>query len=76
MEILGHIHNGVVVFDQDPGLPEGAVVTVLVPRRGNELSASATPQLIFPLVPGKYPGSVELTNDRIAEILDEEDASA
>jgi hypothetical protein len=75
MEIPGRVHNGVVVLEGGPALPEGTKVTVscdLAPvspqRRGKK-------PVEFPLVRSKHPGSLHLTGQRIAEILDEEDAS-
>jgi hypothetical protein len=39
MEILGHVHNGVIVLDGNPTLPEGTVVSVLYPRRAEAIAA-------------------------------------
>ena len=76
MGILGHVQNGVVVFDCPTALPEGAAVTVLL-RAGPVIRvAKNQKQVEFPLVPSSAPGSVHLTNEMIAEILDEEDASS
>lgn len=71
MEIPGRIHNGVVVLEGALTLPEGAAVTV------RYMPPAATPgkRVSFPLVHSAQPGSVRLTNERIAEILDEEDAA-
>jgi hypothetical protein len=76
MEIRGHIHNGVVVLDHDPGLPEGTAVVVSCPARRPEQSGLPEKRhVVLPLVRTGEPGTVHLTNERIAEILDEEDAS-
>ena len=75
MEILGHVHNGVVVLDGNPKLPEGAVVTVLDPAAPSPPPAVERKRVPFPLVRSTQPGSVLLTNERIAEILDDEDAA-
>jgi hypothetical protein len=75
MEIPGHVRNGVVVLDGKSKLPEGASVTVSYP-------ASAAPppaqrkRVSFPLVRSANPGSVHLSNERIAEILNDEDAAS
>jgi hypothetical protein len=75
MEILGHVRNGVIVLDGHPNLPEGAVVTVSYPALPSEPPAVGRKRVSFPLVRSTQPGSVHLTNERIAEILDEEDAA-
>jgi hypothetical protein len=75
MEITGYVHNGVIVLEDGVSLPEGAGVTVVY----SELSARPQPagqtRVSFPLVRSAQPGSVDLTDDRIAEILDDEDAA-
>ena len=76
MEILGRVQNGVVVFDGPMSLPEGAAVTVLFRTRPVIRVAKKQKQVEFPLVPSSAPGSVHLTNEMIADILDEEDASS
>jgi hypothetical protein len=75
MEILGHVCNGVIVLDGNPNLPEGATVTVLYPGVPSAPPAVERKRVSFPLVRSTQPGSVHLTNERIAEILDEEDAA-
>jgi hypothetical protein len=73
MEISGHVQNGVVVFDGRVTLPEGAAVTVRLRSTPVIRVAKHQKRVEFPLVPSSAPGSIELTNERIAEILDEED---
>jgi hypothetical protein len=73
METFGHIENGVVVLDSGSTLPEGTRVFVS--------PVPAEPVILIrpgelPVVLGGEPGSVNLTNERIAEILDEEDLAA
>lgn len=74
MNISGRVHNGVIIPDEKLPLPEGAVVVISY--------LAATPKAVakqlvqFPLVVTGKPGSVNLTNQRIAEILDEEDAAS
>lgn len=76
MKFSGHIQNGVVVFDHALALPEGTPVTILV---GVPLvvvrSQENRQRIAFPLVPSAKPGSVNLTNTMIGEILDDEDAA-
>ncbi|MDA1051735.1 MAG: hypothetical protein O3C40_14795 [Planctomycetota bacterium] len=76
MEISGHIQNGVVVLDESVVLPEGAAVTVTL-RTGPVIRVSPVRQPVqLPLVESDAPGTLELTNDRIAEILEAEDIEA
>lgn len=74
MELLGHVRNGVVVLDGNPVLPEGAAVTVSFLIDTPPLAECQRVQL--PLVRTGAPGSLRLTNERMAEILDEEDVAA
>ncbi len=75
MEIPGRVHNGVVILDSGVSLPEGTEVVVSC-RDDLEPEAKAEGKRVeFPLVRSKNPGSVHLTGERIAEILDEEDVS-
>jgi hypothetical protein len=76
MVVAGHVENGVVVLEGGAVLPEGARVVVSElewpdnGRRSDKKSAE------LPLVSGGPPGSIELTNQRVAEILDEDDIAA
>ena len=79
MELLGHIQNGVVVFDGNPSLPEGTPVTVLIPAP----TLPAAPPLPkselvcepgqLPYIRGGLPGQLPLTNESIAQFFEEED---
>jgi hypothetical protein len=72
MEVTGYIHNGVVVFDNGISLPEGMSVVVSIPQV--EKSARKEGKRVeFPLVRSQRPGTLHLTNDQIAEILENED---
>ena len=75
MEIHGRVQNGVVVLDGDVSLPEGADVSVLYPAPSGSKPAVEKRRIRVPLVQTNQPGSVHLTGERIAEILDDEDAS-
>ena len=75
MEIPGTIQNGVVVFDETQSLPEGAKVRVLVGSRPVIRIAKNQRNVEFPLVRSSAPGSVQLTNEMIGQILDDEDAT-
>jgi hypothetical protein len=74
MELQGRVFDGVIVLEGKADLPEGAVVTVTYP--------AVTPgptgpkkRIQVPLVRCKHPLPAPLTNERIGEILDEEDAA-
>jgi hypothetical protein len=76
MVVLGRVHNGVVVLEGDSVLPEGAMVTISYgepPAKQTNFGAS---RIQVPLVHTGRPSSVKLTGERVAEILDEEDAAS
>jgi hypothetical protein len=75
MIIPGRVHNGVVVLEGGSALPEGAAVTVTYPAPPTARPAVAKRRIEVPLVRTDQPGSIQLTGARIAEIMDEEDAS-
>ena len=76
MEISGIVQNGVVVLDGSVLLPEG--VNVVVTYRTSPVIRVAKNQkrVEFPLFPSSEPGTVDLTSERIAEILDDEETEA
>ena len=73
MEISGFVQNGVVVLDNGASLPEGASVTVVYCQPPLASHPTEASRVSFPLVRSPQPGSVNLTSDRIAEILDDEE---
>jgi hypothetical protein len=73
MNVSGRVHNGVIILEGGVTLPEGAVVTVSY--AGTLASNREKRRIQVPLVRSERPGSVSLTGERIAEILNEEDAS-
>ncbi|MEQ1903853.1 MAG: hypothetical protein ABL888_06690 [Pirellulaceae bacterium] len=76
MEIQGIVQNGVIVFDGRVSLPEGAVVVVTY-QATPVIRVSQNPiPVVLPIFDSDEPGTIELTNDRIAEIMDQEDASS
>jgi hypothetical protein len=75
MVIPGRVQNGVVVLEGGSQLPEGAAVTITYPALPTAKPAANKRPIQVPLVRTDQPGSVQLTGARIAEILDEEDAS-
>jgi hypothetical protein len=75
MVIKGRVRNGVVVLESGSGLPEGAEVAVSYPLPVPSAPSSERKRVQFPLIRSAQPGSVQLTNERIAELLDIEDAA-
>ncbi len=75
MVIPGRVHNGVVVLEGEVSLPEGAEVVVSCGRAPSAQPTTPGQRVEFPLVHSEHPGTLNLTNERIAEILDEEDDS-
>lgn len=75
MIIPGRVHNGVVVLQGNAALPEGAAVFVTYPALPKEKPTVEQRRIEVPLVRTGEPGTVELTGERIAEILDNEDAA-
>ncbi|MCC7087071.1 MAG: hypothetical protein IT427_18885 [Pirellulales bacterium] len=73
MELLGRVDHGVVVPQVDANLPEGAMVRIVYEPQ--EPAKKSGYRVKFPLVESDQPGSLHLTNQMIAEILDEDDLS-
>jgi hypothetical protein len=76
MEIRGRVHNGVVVLEGGPSLPEGMMVTVLCPSSPPAGLPRLGERVSLPLVPSDHPGSRRLTAERVAELLEDGDVSA
>ena len=75
MIIPGRVHNGVMVLVGESALREGAAVTVTYPAASKAKPSAQKRRIEFPLVRTDESGSVQLSGGRIAEIMDEEDAS-
>lgn len=73
MNIPGTVHRGKVELDGGYSLPEGARVFVFVAETSPGKSNNPVQ---FPLVRSKHPASLNLSNQRIAELLDDEDMSS
>jgi hypothetical protein len=72
MVINGYIRNGVVVLPSDASLPEGAAVAVVYHGPAQPAGEKPAPaRAPFPLIRSARPSSINLTNERIAELLDE-----
>ncbi len=76
MNIPGRVQNGVVILEGPMTLPEGAAVYVTSQSKPSIRLAKRQTPVILPIF--DYDGSpdIELTNERIGEILDQEDASS
>ena len=75
MKLRGRVHNGFVVLEGGATLPEGTRVTVACDTAPVSQPRRRRKPVQFPLIRSKHPGTLHLTNERIAEILDEEDAA-
>ena len=76
MEIPGRVQNGVVVLQGETKLPEGTPVTVVYPGVRIWRKPGKKTRVKFPLVHSEHPGTLDLTNERIAEILEAEDIAS
>jgi hypothetical protein len=76
MKLPGRVHNGVVILEGKLILPEGARVTVSYEKARIRPAPGQRKRVQLPLIRSKRPGTLNLTNERIAEILQEEDIAA
>jgi hypothetical protein len=76
MEIRGRVQNGVVVMEGEPQLPEGMGVTVSCPDPPPTEPPARHRRVSFPLIRTGRPGSLLLTAERIAELLEDDDVAA
>lgn len=75
METFGHIQNGVVVFD-GPAFPEGTAVTIALRNIEPKSAAASKSRIEFPLVRSRNPGSVNLSCETVAALLEADDIAA
>lgn len=75
MEYLGHVRDGVIVLDRGVALPEGTPVMVSCEIRVQRKPGKRK-RVKLPLIESKHPGSLRLTNKRIAQIFEEEDLAS
>ena len=79
MVIHGRIENGVIVLSEMISLPEGTEVTIMVRddmKPTDSSRALASPAAVrLPIFDSELPADIVLSNERIAEILDHDDAS-
>lgn len=76
MEIPARVQNGVVILEHGAVLPEGMLVTVLCDAVRTWRKPGEKKPVQFPLIHSNNPGTVDLTNERIAEILAAEDVAS
>jgi hypothetical protein len=76
MELPGRVENGVIVLANGCPLPEGTAVTVVCALSPLAKAASEKQRVQLPLVRTGEVGTLDLTNERIAEILDDEDIAS
>jgi hypothetical protein len=69
MVIPGRVQNGVIIPEAGPPLPEGAAVNI---SYSAPAPAAEKPRIEVPLVRTGRPGTVALTGERIAQVLDED----
>ncbi len=70
MTIKGRVQRGVVVLQNGVTLPEGTEVTVSC-EPGLVAKHKQGKRVEFPLVRSKRPGTLQLTSERVAELLDD-----
>lgn len=73
MELRGRVIDGVMVLDGGATLPEGTVVIVSCEPAAKR--AGKKRRVVLPLVKSEHPGSLLLTNECIARLLEEEDVA-
>jgi predicted DNA-binding antitoxin AbrB/MazE fold protein len=76
MVFRGRVENGMIVPEGPISLPEGTEVTIIVRAEPTVHVAPRQKTVVIPLVRSARPGSVDLTSERIAAILGQQDASA
>jgi hypothetical protein len=74
MEVFGRVQNGVVVLEEPAALPNGARVRVT--RATRIRTAAVQRPVALPIFDYDGPPDIDLSNARVAEILDRDDASA
>jgi len=76
MELRGRVHNGVILPEDSGALPEGACVRIVIdlgPRHDEEPRGK---RISLPLVRSEHPGSLRLTGEDLARILEEDDLAS
>jgi hypothetical protein len=76
MEVFGRVQNGVVVLEEPAALPDGARVRVTRATLPRIRTAAVQRPVALPIFDYDGPPDIDLSNARVAEILDRDDASA
>ena len=72
-ELNGYVQNGVIVLTGGQSLHEGTPVTVSYGVDALTPPVQRAKRVVVPLVRSDNPGTLDLNNDRIAEIFEQED---
>ncbi|PYR98492.1 MAG: hypothetical protein DMG15_21640 [Acidobacteria bacterium] len=75
MTVKGRVQNGVIILAEGVTLPEGTEVIVSC-EPGSVTKPNQGKRVEFPLVRSKHPGTLQLTAERVAQLLDEQDVSS
>jgi hypothetical protein len=75
MVIPGRVQDGVIILQGSVSLPEGTTVSVFYPGPAAAGQANPKRRVQLPLVPSEQPGTLNLTSDRVAELLEDDDLS-
>ncbi|MGI8978031.1 MAG: hypothetical protein ACR2FY_02275 [Pirellulaceae bacterium] len=71
MDIDGFVKNGVIVLIGGQALREGTRVTVSILQPSNTPDEKSKQRISLPMVPSPTPGTLPMTSQRVAELLDE-----
>jgi len=70
MTIKGRVQRGVIILQEGVTLPEGTEVIVSC-EPGSITKPEQGKRVEFPLVRSNHPGTLHLTSERVAELLDD-----
>ncbi|OLD57304.1 MAG: hypothetical protein AUI54_03240 [Acidobacteria bacterium 13_1_40CM_2_56_5] len=70
MTIKGRVQRGVIILQEGVTLPEGTEVIVSC-EPGSITKPKQGKRVEFPLVRSNHPGTLHLTSERVAELLDD-----
>lgn len=72
MNLTGTVRSGAIILDENCALPDGTFILVTIIALADRPPRH---RKAYPIVPSDNPGSVQLTNEMIGQILDAEDAA-
>lgn len=75
MKIIGLVQNGVVILPPGQSLPEGTRVTVSCSLGPSNNVGKAKHRISLPLVPSPNPGTLSISAERVAELLEDDIAT-